>query len=326
MTRADIGETAWEFWQGAFARLVERDPAAAIAHAQWLVERTLDAAGQVPVTGFAQTPTRQPIDDSLGVPANLRLVEADVAAPHRALLTLAWDAVQGANGYAVCHSFGNPYAPSVHLILMTEATEATVGATEPFVVQPGQPYTVAVYGMSDKGLGAVPAVLEVQVPAYIPPPPVDVRFPDPVAWAPGQVVDDSLVLSVLVGGPGGKKQVAFRHAKAPEVADSGAATVVIDAATAQELGLPHLGAAPFTGVGGQADGYWTECDLEFPGNGYVAQNVAAAVLPSFGECLIGFNFPESLGLVMCVDTVRGILSYFRASDFWAPPASPAAGG
>lgn len=312
-------EGALSAWTAAMGRAIEHDAVETFR----IVDGRLGALLEREDTAKAATPTLGAVDDSLGVPANLTLVRADVTGPDRALLTYGWDAVDGAQNYLIGHSFGNPYAPAFRPIAMVGGLEATIGATKPFVVQPGQPYTVAVYAVSAKGRAPVPAVLEVQVPEYVAQSPAAAAFPQPVAWAPGTVENDSLVVQVLVGGPGGKKAVGFVHAKTPEVADSGAATIIIDQATAQALSLPNKGAAPFRGVGGAADGYWTECDLEFPGNGYVAQDQVAAVLPSFGQCLVGFDFPESLGLVMCVDTKRGVLSYFKASDFWAPPTATA---
>lgn len=270
----------------------------------------------------------------LGVPQGIAITHTVFITEKLAAITVGWDAVEGADGYDVEHEFGpDMNLPGMRLIEHVASNCCTIGGQKPFLVATDSPYTVAIYATLGEKRAAVPGVAQLEVPAYAPPMPAGAKFREPVAWAQGQVENESLVVQVEIGGPTGTtKAVALRHAKQPvvpqdqEVADSGAAYIVIDQATADELGLPNNGPAPMEGVGGAAPGYWTTCDLIFPGNGYRATNQRAAVLPSFHECLVGFDFPDSLGLVMCVDTARGVLSYFDASQFWAPPETPAAAG
>lgn len=320
-----------QVWARAAERAIETDAVSALQIISGAFKHALDLAhGQDMADAKAAqaAATAGTLDASLGVPANLALVKADVTDADRALLTFTWDAVDGANEYWVYHEFGNPYMPDQRLAAKVPACSVTIGGTPPFLVAPGAPYTIAVYAAAGGAHAPVPAVLEVHVPPYVAQSPAAVAFPEPFAWAPGTVENDSLVAPILVGAPGSQKQqVSFRRTKTQDIADSGAYSIVIDPATAQMLGLPNNGPVDVSGVGGGATGYATEIDLEFPGNGTRVYGQYAVVISTFQECLIGFMFAVERGLVMCEDSQRGVLSYFKASDFWAPPtaATPTTG-
>lgn len=251
----------------------------------------------------------------LGVPQNIQITKTTFVTPALAIIDLDWTAVEGADGYDVEHEFGNVYAPDMRLVEHVTTNACMIGGDKPFLVAVGGPYTVAVYATQGGKRAPVPGVAVLTVPAYEAPAPVappEPAFPTPVAWVQGSMQGNALYAPVLVGPPGAQTtQVQFRHTTDPAVADSGAFTIVIDPVTAAALGLPNKGPVDASGVGGAAAGYFTEIDLEFPGNGKRYDSEEAVVLPSFKECLIGLSFAAKYGYTMAVDTVKATLSYYQ---------------
>lgn len=262
---------------------------------------------------------------ALGVPSGLALTQTVYGIDRKHPLgTFAVTAPKGADELWVYHSFGNPYSPDERLIekvaVGADGTATFVVGHAPFTLNGGGPYTLAVYGGAGGRRAPVPLVKEFQIPAYVAPVSAN-GMPEPVAWAQGQIQGDALIVPVLVGPPGAATtKVQFRHTAEPDIADSGAFTIVIDPATATALGLPNNGPVDASGVGGAAKGYYTTIDLEFPGNGARYNSEKAVVLPSFNECLIGLSFAVNHKYIFAVDTVRATLSYYPAS---APTATAA---
>lgn len=246
----------------------------------------------------------------LGVPQGITITDVRYVTPKLAVITVGWDAVEGADGYDVEHEFGSPYVPFMRLIEHVRTTSCTIGGERPFLVAPGGPYTVAVFPTIGVKRSAVSGVAELQVPAYTPPEP---SFPTPVASIAGEIVNDSLVVELLIGPPGADTQpVKFRHTQDPDVADTGSWILTIDSQTAAQLGLPNEGPLQATGVGGTVTGYYTHVDVEFGPGGHRDNNVGATVLDGFSECLVGLKYAVDRKLIVAVDTVRATLSYYKA--------------
>jgi len=260
----------------------------------------------------------EPIAPDLGVPTNIRIANTQFADPDHAVITVVWDPPEGADGADVEHEFWpaapvpggpSPYEPAMRLIRHVTAPRIVIGGAAPFLLAPGSQYTLAIYATQAGKRAPVPGVATLQIPPYEPPG----RFPEPYAWAQGQIVNDALVVPVLIGPPGGATtQVHFRHTQDPDIADSGAFELTIDSQTADALNLPNLGAADVSGVGGGATGYYTQVDIEFPGNGRRENNVNAVVISGFGACLIGLRFAVNRRLIMAEDTVQARLIYWQA--------------
>jgi len=285
-------------WGRALEALVERDAHAAMAAASDHLHllHTLAGAGVYAV----------PVDESLGVPADLHLASADAVSATRAVLTFAWAAVPGATAYDICHEFGSPYVPGMRLIATVAATEATVGTSPPFTVAPGHPYTVAVYARSAKGRAPVPAVLEVQAPEYVPPAVATPGGRPPIATIRGQIVADSLQVPIVVGAPGIDLSTV---SPTTFIVDTGAFEVALDTATAAALHLPNDGPLAVSGVGGSTEGYQTHIDVQLGPGGPVYRGVNAVVVPNFGSNLWGLRFAVDRGLALTLDTRAATLTY-----------------
>lgn len=246
---------------------------------------------------------------NLPPPGSLTLNSVTWPTPDHPLATFQAALPSGADEIWFYHAFGDPYAPDLRLIAKSPTGTVTIGEA-PFLLTPGGPYTIAAFSAKDGFRAPVPLSEQFEIPAYEAPN----RFPEPLAWAQGQIEEDALVVSILVGPPGGQtQQVRFKHTKDPDIADTGAFMLTIDAQTAQALGLPNLGAADVSGVGGAASGYYTKVDVEFPGNGHRDNNVNAVVIDGFGECLIGLRYAVDRHLIVAIDTVRATLSYYQAA-------------
>ena len=242
-------------------------------------------------------------------PTSLTLVSVAWPHPDRPLATFHADLPSGADEIWFYHAFGDPYAPELRLIAKSPTGTVTVG-TAPYLLTPGGPYTLSAFAAQGGHRAPVPLTEQFEIPAYEAPG----RFPEPLAWAQGEIVGDALQVSILVGPPGGATQaVRFIHTKDPDIADTGAFMLTIDSQTAQALGLPNLGAADVAGVGGAASGYYTRVDIEFPGNGHRSDNVNAVVIDGFGECLIGLRYAVDRHLIVAIDTVKATLSYYQAA-------------
>jgi hypothetical protein len=238
-------------------------------------------------------------------PQNLRVLALQVESPRTALLTLAWDPSPGATVYEVGHV--GPWGLWHRAIEDVTSTQATIGTREPFIVAPGQPYTVYVRaGLKTPSeiLWSVPAVLEVQVPPYQAPVP---GLPAPYAEVQGLLVGDSVLVPLLVGAPG--KDLSHVR-ETLFVVDTGAFETALDAEAAQALGLPNLGSAQVQGVGGSAQAYNTKLDVQWA-NGR-RDTLNAVVIPGFGQNLWGLRYAVDRKLtIMLSTTTPPVLRYYQ---------------
>lgn len=241
-----------------------------------------------------------------GVPQNFRVASLDVLSPTRALVTYAWDAVPRATIYQIGHD--GPDGAWHRPIANTSATEAQVGAAEPFVVTPGRPYTAYVQAgieIGNQTLWGDPAVLEVSVPEYEPPIPAGER---PVASIEGTITNDSVVVPLLMGAPGTDAS-ALQAVEC--VVDTGAFECAIDATTASLLHLPNLGATSVGGVGGSATAYLTQVDVQFGPGGATYKAVNAVAIEGFGQNLWGLRFAVDRGYEVRLNTRTAELAYYE---------------
>jgi len=290
-----VGVPLSDHWKDAVEHLIEaaetdkREFVQAVADR---IHRSVDLATQAATA------------DPPNPPANLRVTSIEVLSPTRALLYVAWDPVPGATLYRYGHD--GPDGAWHRVIATTPDTTAEIGQSLPFVVAPGSPYTWYVqagvsYGAEE--LWSDPAVMEVQVPEYVPPEPSTAK---PVASVTGQIENDALVVPLLVGKPGGDlSDVSF-------VVDTGAFECAIDAATAQALGLPNLGPIQVGGVGGSAAAYLTQVDVQFGPGGTVYRSVNAVAIDGFGQNLWGLRFAVDRGYELRLNTRSATLAYYEA--------------
>ena len=241
-----------------------------------------------------------------GVPQNFRVASLEVLSPTRALVTYAWDDVPSATIYQIGHD--GPEGAWHRPITNTSATEAEIGAAEPFIVAPGRPYTAYVQAgieIGSKILWGDPAVLEISVPEYEAPARAGEK---PVASVEGTLANDSVVVPILMGAPGTDASTL----QAVEcVVDTGAFECAIDATTASLLHLPNLGPTSVGGVGGSATAYLTQVDVQFGPGGATYKAVNAVAIEGFGQNLWGLRFAIDRGYEVRLNTRTAELSYYQ---------------
>jgi len=295
-------------WSQVIGRLAEVDPMRALeAAASGVTSGLLVEALRAVASG-----TTSAAADTLGVPQNLRLAEAHVLSPTRALITLAWEPVQGADEYWVYHEFGSPYTPDMRLVAKVAQTTITFGTTPPFVVTPGAPWTGAVYAAAGGVRAPVPAVLEVQVPPYVAPP-QSRPFPTPLeviqASTGVEQAANAIVFQRTVRSSAGKTVTLTCQF------DTGAYTDVLalTAADAQALGFTVTGTVQVSGVGGTVQLQETDVEVEIGGTWRTVKN--AVIDPSLQVSLWGaaLEIDDHLAVAWNPDTAR--IAFYVAKDF-----------
>jgi hypothetical protein len=95
----------------------------------------------------------------------------------------------------------------------------------------------------------------------------------------------------------------------PFILDTGAYERALDAQTAAALNLPNLGATDVGGVGGQAQAFNTQVDVQLGPGGPVFKSVPAVAIEGFGQNLWGLRFAVDNRLKLTLDTVTATLTY-----------------
>jgi len=115
------------------------------------------------------------------------------------------------------------------------------------------------------------------------------------------------LLSVGIAAPGHdpqQQQVQF-------VLDTGAFELTLPSGIAQSLGLPNLGPVEVGGVGGTTAGYWSVCDVVFPGKTF--PNVNCVVLESFPMPLFGLRFAINRNLGIDLDLPEQTVTFYAVA-------------
>jgi len=234
-----------------------------------------------------------------GTPQNFRLTNVIVKDKNHALISVACDPVTGATGYKWFHEFGNVYTPNMRFITETSAPETGVGSTPPFIVTPGQPYTMAVEAVNIDG-SSVPNVQVFNIPAYIDPkgPVLSAPFAELQASQSG----DAFYVGLVIDGPTASQEVQF-------VFDTGAFEMLLDATTAKNLNLPNLGAIQVSGVGGASTAYNSEVSFTLGNREF--KNVPCVVDSTFDQPLFGARFWITNKLAPLVDPVNNVIYFYQ---------------
>ncbi len=96
------------------------------------------------------------------------------------------------------------------------------------------------------------------------------------------------------------------------ILDTGAFELTFTQKVANQLGLPNLGPIQVGGVGGTAQAYRSECEIEINGNRF--PNTPCIVDPSFteGSGLFGLRFFLDNKIMLQLDPVKQTLTVSRA--------------
>jgi hypothetical protein len=248
------------------------------------------------------------VDQSLGVPSNLRL-GATTFQGTRPICSWTADAPTSADELWWYHSFGDPYRPSERLIAKLPVGDAlTIGGTAPWLLSPGGPYTLAVYAAAQGRRAPVPLVAEFTIPTRPPgrielPPPIEVIQLDKVLEAETY----SYQFDHAIEGPMGSATLHWLY-------DTGAFRflIVLTPAAAAALGLANLGPIDLSGVGGSASGYKTTVAIPLGDRVYQAQK--AVVDPTFTQNLWGAEFEIDQALAFALNPVSARLAFWHAAD------------
>lgn len=232
-------------------------------------------------------------------PQNLHLVNAAATDAHHAVLTIACDAVPGAR-YRWSHAFGNPYSPTLRTIEETANPQLVVGPVLPFIVAPGEPYTVSVEAVVGAEV-SVPNTVQFDAPAFVAAPHLAGKVP----FATLPIVDfaDSFQFTHAITGPKGTQDVDFTY-------DTGAYTPLFSKAAASALGLPNLGPVTVSGVGGSNTAYNSEFGIQIGSRSFVKQ--PCIVDDSFQQNLYGASFLMNNKLAIFIDPVKQTISFYDA--------------